>query len=400
MTRFSLALVLLLSLGCAGSPQADMAASGIPALRTEFQGYVDRHQTAGTVTLVARKGKILSLDAVGWQDIEAKVAMQPNSLFQIASMTKPVTAMGILMLEEEGKLSIEDPVEKHLPEFRGQQLITKKEGATITLGKPARPITIRDMLTHTSGLRGGTPPGFGDLYAKRNRTLAEATIAISQWPLEYEPGSKWAYCNTGIDTLGRIIEVCSGTSYEDFLAGRLFQPLGMRDTFFYPSDEHKSRIATLYKKDKDGLARSENFIGDAVGGRFPLPAGGLYSTAPDLMKLYQMLLDRGVVGGRRYLSETSIAKMTRNHTGDLRAGFTDGVQMGLGWQLVGTPTGVTEMLSPGTFGHGGAFGTQGWIDPKKEMIFILMVQRSGFPNGDASDLRKSLQTLAVAAIKD
>ncbi|HZE95531.1 MAG TPA: serine hydrolase domain-containing protein [Planctomycetota bacterium] len=377
-----------------------LRAQEIPGLKPEFQGYVDRHQTAGTVTLVARKGKILSLEAVGWGDLENKSPMKTDSIFQIASMTKPVTAIGILMLEEEGKLSTDDPVEKHLPEFRGQQLIVKKEGSTLTLGKPARPITVKDLLTHTSGLKGGYPPGFGELYSKRNRTLAESTIAISQWPLEFEPGTKWAYCNTGIDTLGRIIEVCSGKSYEAFLEERLFLPLGMKDTFFYPTDANKDRVAKLYRKDKDGLARSENFLGDAIGGRFPLPAGGMFSTAPDLLRLYQMMLDRGTAGGRRYLSEASVEKMTRNHTGDLRAGFTDGIQMGLGWQLVGTPTGVTEMLSPGTYGHGGAFGTQGWIDPKKEMVFILMVQRSGFPNGDASDLRKSLQSIAVAAIKD
>ncbi len=389
--------ILLCIVGCASARQDD--AKPTP-LRSEFQGYVDRHQTAGTVTLVARKGKVVSLEAVGWQDLEAKVPMKADSIFQIASMTKPVTAMGIAMLEEEGKLSIEDAVEKHLPEFRGQQIIQKREGATLTLGKPSRPITIKDLLTHTSGLRGGTPPGFGDLYSKRNRTLAEATIAISQWPLEFEPGTKWAYCNTGIDTLGRIIEVCSGKSYEAFLEERLFRPLGMKDTFFYPDPEQKKRVATLYKKDKDGLARSENFLGDAVGGKFPLPAGGMFSTAPDMMKLYQMVLQKGMADGKRYLSEAAVEKMTRNHTGELRAGFTDGIVMGLGWQIVGTPTGVTEMLSPGTFGHGGAFGTQGWIDPKKEMIFILMVQRSGFPNGDASDLRKSLQSLAVAAIKE
>ena len=404
MKRFALALTLAIS-ALAASPQTDPAPEGVDAtrlaaLKTEFQGYVDRHQAAGTVTLVARKGKVLRLDAVGWQDLEAKVPMKPDTIFQIASMTKPITAMGILMLEEEGRLSIEDPVEKHLPEFRGQQLILKRDGATVTLGKPARPITLRDLLTHTSGLRGSSPPGFGDLYPKRNRTLAEATIAISQWPLEFEPGTKWAYCNTGIDTLGRIIEVCSGKSYEDFLDERLFRPLGMRDTFFYPTEAQKARVATLYKKDGDGLARSENFIGDAVGGRFPLPAGGLFSTAPDLVKLYQMVLDGGTAGGRRYLSEASLAKMTRNHAGSLKAGFTDGIQMGLGWQLVGTPTGVTEMLSPGTYGHGGAFGTQGWIDPQKGMIFILLVQRNGFPNGDASDLRKSLQSIAVSALKD
>jgi len=398
--RFPLSLALLVSLGCAAPPPDEPAPAGIPALKREFQGYVDRHQTAGTVTLVARRGKVLSLDAVGWQDLEAKIPMRPDSIFQIASMTKPVTAMGILMLEEEGRLSIEDPVEKHLPEFRGQQLVLKREGASVTLGKPARPITIRDLLTHTSGLRGSSPPGFGDLYARRNRTLAEATIAISQWPLEFELGSRWSYCNTGIDTLGRIIEVCSGRSYEDFLAERIFRPLGMKDTFFYPSEAQRARIATLYKKDKDGLARSENFLGDAVGGRFPLPAGGMFSTAPDLFRFYQMVLDGGTAGGRRFLSEAGVAKMLRNHTGDLKAGFTDGVQMGLGWQLVGTPTGVTEMLSPGTYGHGGAFGTQGWVDPKRQMIFILMVQRAGFPNGDASDLRKSLQSIAVEAVRD
>jgi CubicO group peptidase (beta-lactamase class C family) len=389
--------VLLFIVGCASAAQDEAKLSPI---RAEFQSYVDRNQTAGTVTLVARKGKVVSLEAVGWQDLEAKVPMKTDSLFQIASMTKPVTAIGILMLEEEGKLSTDDAVEKHLPEFRGQQIIQKKEGAAITLGKPARPITLKDLLTHTSGLRGGPPPGFGDLYAKRNRSLAEATIAISQWPLEFEPGSKWAYCNTGIDTLGRVIEVCSGKSYENFLEERLFHPLGMKDTFFYPSLDQKARVATLYKKDKDKLARSDNFLGDAVGGRFPLPAGGLFSTAPDMVKFYQMMLNRGSSGGKRYLTEASVEKMTRNHTGELRAGFTDGIVMGLGWQIVGTPTGVTEMLSAGSYGHGGAFGTQGWIDPGKEMIFVLMVQRSGFPNGDASDLRKSLQSIAVAAFKE
>ena len=394
--RFRSAALILL-LGCAVPPQENGA---LPNVRTEFQNYVERRQTSGTVTLVAHKGRIVSLEAVGWQDLEAKTPMKPDTIFQIASMTKPITAMGIAMLEEEGKLSIDDPVEKHLPEFRGQQIIQKKDGATITLGKPSRPITIKDLLTHTSGLRGGFPAGFGDLYSKRNRTIGEATIAFSQWPLEFEPGTKWAYCNTGIDTLGRIIEVCSGKSYEAFLEERLFRPLGMKDTFFYPNPDQKARVATLYKKDKEGLARAENFLGDAVNGKFPLPAGGLFSTAPDLVKLYQMMLDRGTAGGRRYLSEAAIEKMVRNHTGDLRAGFTDGVVMGLGWQIVGKPVGVTEMLSPGTYGHGGAFGTQGWIDPGRGTIYILMVQRTGFPNGDASDLRKSLQSIAAAALKD
>jgi len=204
----------------------------------------------------------------------------------------------------------------------------------------------------------------------------------------------------GIDVLGRIIEVCSGKTYESFLEERLFRPLGMKDTFFYPAPEQKARVATLYKKDKDGIARSENFLGDAVGGKFPLPAGGLFSTAMDMSRIYTMMLHGGMIFGNKVLSEASIEKLTRNHTGELRAGFTDGIVMGLGFQVVDKPVGVTEMLSPGTFGHGGAFGTQSWADPKKGMIFILMVQRSGFPNGDASDLRQSLQTLGVAAFKE
>jgi CubicO group peptidase (beta-lactamase class C family) len=396
--RLACRLAIILCVGAFAFAQEDGAK--LSTLRAEFQGYVDRHEAAGTVTLVARKGKVLSLEAVGWQDIEVQMPMKADTIFQIASMTKPVTAMGISMLEEEGKLSIDDPVEKHLPEFRGQEVVRKKEGPAILLGEPSRPITIKDLLTHTSGLRREPPPGFADLYAKRNRTLAEATIAISQWPLEFEPGTQWSYSNAGIDTLGRIIEVCSGKSYEAFLEERLFHPLGMKDTFFYPSPEQKKRIAALYRKDKDGLARSESMLGDAVGGKFPMPAGGMFSTAPDMLKLYQMVLEGGTSGGKRYLCDRSIEKMTRNHTGSLRAGFTEGIVMGLGWQIVSTPTGVTEMLSSGTFGHGGALGTQGWIDPGKEMIFILMVQRTGFPNGDASDLRKSLQTIAVAALKE
>jgi CubicO group peptidase (beta-lactamase class C family) len=378
--------------------KAGLDPAKLSAIRVKMQEFVDQSQAAGIVTLVGRRGQLAHLDAVGFRDLESKDPMRPDTIFRIASMTKPVTAIGIQMLEEEGRLSIEDSVEKHLPEFKGQMLVKSKTPQETTLVKPSRPITIRDLLTHTSGLPGGPPIGLSDLYAKRHRTLAEAAIAYSQMPLQFEPGTKWSYCNAGIDTLGRIIEVLSGKSYEAFLDERLFKPLGMKDTFFYPTAERLKRAAKIYKKAATGLAPSENFIGDPIDGKFPLPAGGLYSTAADLAKLYQMMLNRGSLEGRRYLTEASVERMTKNHTGELRAGFTDGIVMGLGWQIVGMPTGVTEMLSPGAYGHGGAFGTQAWLDPKKEMYFVLLVQRSGFPNGDASDLRKSLQALAVAAI--
>jgi CubicO group peptidase (beta-lactamase class C family) len=401
MKRSARLLPLLLALGCTAAPPQTSTegfdAAKLAALKPAFEQFAARKQASGTVTLVGRGDRIAHLEAVGFRDLEASDPMRVDSLFQIASMTKPITALAVMMLQEEGRLSIDDPVEKILPEFRGQQLVKSREGAAVTLGKPARPITVKDLLTHTSGLNGGMPPGFADLYSKRDRTLAEVVPAIAARPLEFEPGTKWAYCNAGIDTLGRIVEVRSGKSFEAFLEERLFGPLGMKDTFFYPRSEHLGRIAKLYKKSGEGIAPSDGFLGSAMGGRFPLPAGGLYSTAPDLFRLYRMLLAGGQAGGRRYVSAATLAEMTRNQTGDLRAGFTDGIGMGLGFQVVVKPVGVTEMLSPGTYGHGGAFGTQGWIDPARKLIFILMVQRSGFPNGDASDLRRELQTIATGA---
>jgi CubicO group peptidase (beta-lactamase class C family) len=403
MTR-SLALLLAALAACV-APQEPASPAGLdPAklslIRSRMKEFVDRHEAAGIVTLVARHGRIAHLEAVGFRDLEAQDPMRTGTFFRIASMTKPITAVAIQMLEEEGKLSIEDPVEKHLPEFKGQLLVRSKTPQETVLVKPPRPITIQDLLTHTSGLPGGPPPGLSDLYAKRNRTLAEAAIAYSQMPLEFPPGSKWAYCNAGIDTLGRIVEVASGTSYEAFLQDRLFRPLGMKDTFFYPTPERLKETAVLYKKAGDGIARTDSFLGDVIDGKFPLPCGGLYSTATDLFRFYQMMLNGGTLDGRRYLSEASVEKMTQNHTGDFRAGFSEGVVMGLGWQIVGRPTGVTAMLSPGSYGHGGAFGTQGWLDPKRGMMMILLVQRVGFANGDASEPRKSFQELAVAALTD
>src|SRR5262249_38939376 len=186
-------------------------------VRARMQAFVDQQDIAGVVTVIGRRDAVLSFEAIGSQNLEKQQPMRKDSLFRIASMTKPITAIGILMLVDEGKLSVEDPVEKHLPEFRGQMLVAERNKDAVVLKKPSRPITIRDLLTHTSGLPGGMPPGLAELYTKRNRTLAEGAIAFSQQPLDFEPGSKWAYCNTGIDTLGRIIDVLSGQSYEDFL---------------------------------------------------------------------------------------------------------------------------------------------------------------------------------------
>jgi CubicO group peptidase (beta-lactamase class C family) len=392
-TTTGLVLLALLALPAHGDDRA-------APIRARMQAFVDQHDIAGAVTVVGRKDAIISYEAVGSLSLESGQPMAKDALFRIASMTKPITAVGIMILMDEGKLSIEDPVEKHLPEFKGQMLVTGRSKDAVTLGKPPRPITVRDLLTHTSGLPGGMPPGLSDLYLKRNHTLAEAVMAFSQRPLDFEPGSRWAYCNAGIDTLGRIIEVCSGRSYEDFLQQRVFTPLGMTDTTFFPTREQHRRVATTYGKKDGQLVPTPHAIIDLPpGSRYPLPAGGLYSTGADLAKVYQMMLGKGTLGQTRIVSPESVAAMTKVQTGDLKAGFTPGMGFGLGWGVVRVPEGVTAMLSPGTYGHGGAFGTQAWIDPQQDLFAILLIQRTGLPNSDASEMRKEFQRLAVEAIK-
>jgi CubicO group peptidase (beta-lactamase class C family) len=369
-------------------------------IRERMQSYVDRKIMSGAVTAVGSKAGIAHLEAIGLLKIETKQPMPVDALFRIASMTKPITAIGIMILQEEGKLSVDDPVEKHLPEFRGQRIVASRDGDSVTLKKPSRPITIRDLLTHTSGLPGGFPPGLSDLYQTRNRTLAEAVLVSSQQPLDFEPGSQWSYCNAGIDTLGRIIEVASGQSFEEFLTARVFRPLGMKDTTSFPTELQTPRIAGLYElKNGELIAANRPIVGPAQGAKHPIPAGGLYSTAADLAKLYQVMLNAGQVGSTRILSPESVRTMTRTQTGDLPCGFVPGMSFGFGWAVVKEPQGVTAMLSPGTFGHGGAFGTQAWIDPQQDVFVILMIQRVGLQNADGSELRKDLQQLAVDAIK-
>jgi CubicO group peptidase (beta-lactamase class C family) len=395
---FLLGAAVLFWAPCAFAGEPDPAKLSV--IHERMQKFVDQGQIAGAVTVVGTSRGIVSHEAVGSLSLEPNNEMPKDALFRIASMTKPITAIGIMILVDEGKVSVEDPVEKYLPEFRGQMMVAGKTDDTVTLTKPPRPITLRDLLTHTSGLP-NFPPGLPDLYARRNRTLAEATLVMSQRPLDFKPGEKWAYCNPGIDTLGRIIEVVSGQSYETFLSQRVFEPLGMNDTVFRPGKEQLARLAGLYEIKEGKLVEAARpLIGSAVEAKHPIPAGGLFSTGADLAKVYRMMLGKGKLGDKRILSEGSVATMTKLQTGDLPCGFVPGMGFGFGWAVVKEPQGVTEMLSPGTFGHGGAFGTQGWIDPKKDLFMILLIQRSGLPNADASEMRRELQTVAVGALRD
>jgi CubicO group peptidase (beta-lactamase class C family) len=368
-----------------GSGMDSVKISEIPM---RMQQFVNEKKIAGAVTLVARNGQIASFEAVGFQDIEKKIPMHRNTIFRIASMTKPFAAVAIMMLSEEGKLQITDPVGKYLPEFRNMWLLSETTEEKKILIRPERQITILDILTHTSGLA-ALP---SDISVN---SIKEYILVVSQHPLQFEPGSKWKYGGSGITTAARIVEIISGKPYEVFLSERIFKPLGMKNTSFSLPDDNENRVAALYHPAADSSLEAIE-APDLYG--FPRPEGGLISTAYDIYIWMQTLLNKGVYNGTRILTEASVNEITRIQTGDLTTGFTDGMSFGLAVGIVRKPAGVTAMLSKGTFGHGGAFGTQNWADPLNNTIYILMIQRQGFGNGDASDIRKAFQQTATDAI--
>ena len=390
--------------------RAGLDPAKLPALREALQKFVDDRQIAGAVTVIGRRGHIGSLEVVGFRDLETQAPMKADTVFRIASMTKIATSVAVMMLDEAGKLSVDDPVEKLLPEFRGLKLVhrAKPDDELFKLVEPARKITIKDLMTHTSGMHCQNPPGFKDLGQKKDRTLAEAVIAFSQQPLDTQPGTTWKYCGTAFETLGRLVEVASGRRFEAFLTERLFRPLNMRDTGFRLTPAQRQRLAVNYKRDTEAPAprvvRSDS-QGPGPDNKviYTSPGGGLYSTATDYAALLQMLLDKGKArGGKALLKPETVAKMTSVHfkppkPGD-KVGFSPGLGMGLGVQVVMTPTEVTEALSPGSFGHGGAHGTQAWADPVTGAYYVLMIQRQDFGNGDQSDVRRALQKLGSAAL--
>lgn len=358
----------------------------IPVL---LQQFVNKKKIAGAVTLIARNGQIAGFEAVGFQNIEKGTPISKNTVFRIASLSKPFAAAAIMMLSEEGKLQLDDPVEKYLPEFRNMWLVTERTREKALLIRPKRQITIRDILTHTSGLA-ALP---ADVPVN---SIREYAMVISQLPLQLEPGSQWKYSGSGITTAARIVEVISKKPYEVFLSERIFTPLGMRNTSFSPSKESLSRISSLYHPTADSLGLEAYDAPDWSS--FPRPEGGLFSTAADIFKWMQTFLNKGIFNGKRILTEKSVMEMTTIQTSDLETGFTEGMSYGLGFGIVRNPSGVTAMLSKGTFGHGGAFGTQSWADPLSNTVYILMIQRQGFGNGDASDIRNSFQKIAAEAI--
>jgi len=393
---------LVVALLLAAAPLlADPAAVGMdPAyldrIAPRMQQFVDMKSAAGYVTLVARRGQIVHHHAVGTQDIEADRPMREDSIFQIASMTKPITAAGIMILMEEGKLAVTDTVETHLPEFRGLKMAIARDADTVTLGPPPRKITIRDLITHTSGLPGGFPAGLSEIFATRDRTLAEAVAVYSQQPLQFEPGTRWQYSNMGLATLGRIIEVLSGKRYQDFLSERIFGPLGMKDSFFFPAPDRYDRLSAVYSIADGELERADVPV-RREGAKYPAPEGGLYSTAADLFRFYQMMLNGGTLSGARILSPGTVELMTQLHTGDITAGFAPGMGFGYGWTVVRNVDGTFRGNSIGTYGHGGAYRTYGFIDPHKQLIGIILFQKQGGGGDLAPEINAFIQ-MANAAI--
>jgi CubicO group peptidase (beta-lactamase class C family) len=370
----------------------ERAAPRIDAVAAAMERFVKDREIAGAVTVVADSDRILHLHSTGMADIAAEKPMRPDTILWIASMTKPIAGTAVAMLVEEGKLSIEDPVEKHLPEFA-----KLKDRDANRDGKPAR-VTIRHLLTHTSGMA-----EISRDEAAKTTDLAGLVPLYVEKPVAFAPGSRWAYCQSSINTAARIVEVASGKSFVDFLDERLFRPLGMKDTTFYLTDAQLSRLAKTYTRTKAGeLEEGENFVllgkSPTSRDRFPAANGGLFSTANDYVRFCQMIVRGGEYGGKQLLKPESVRAMTAVLTGDLKTGFTDGNGWGLGWCVVRKPQGPTAMLSPGTFGHGGAHGTQAWIDPEKKRVYLLMVQRTNFPNADASDVRQAFQAAAAESL--
>jgi CubicO group peptidase (beta-lactamase class C family) len=352
--------------------------------------FVKDQAFAGAVTLVASKDKVLSLETVGYSDLAAKRPMRADDLFLICSMTKVFTAAGVMMLVDEGKLNLDDPVEKYLPQFKGQMVAVREADGRVQLKKPAHPITIKNLLTHTSGL----PTKTNGLIP-----LSESVPQHAAKPLGFEPDTQWLYSNVGINTAGRIIEVVSGMPYGEFIEKRLVAPLGLKDTTFWPTPAQAARIAKPYQR-KKGTDELEF----ARMGAYPTPSSdhkcvaqpcsGLFSTASDIGRFCQMFLQGGMANGTRILSQQSVRQMTIVQTGkiDLHGSPVEGC--GLGWRVAKKAPGTADTLSVGTFSHGGALKTGMWVDPRRQLVLVLMMQLN---SPQRAECQRALTKAALAA---
>jgi CubicO group peptidase (beta-lactamase class C family) len=364
-------------------------------LHAGMQAFVDRHEAGGIVTLMAREGKVVDVHASGFQDVESRTPMKTDTIFRIASMSKPITSVAVMMLYEEGKLLLTDPVSKFIPAFKNTRVMG--EGGALVPAR--REITIRDLLSHRAGISYGFLNGgpVGDAYRKEgvtdgltvtSLTLQEGIDKLAAQPLMAQPGAAWNY-SLSVDVLGRVVEVASGTPFDVFLRDRIFKPLGMTDTSFEVPDSKWSRMATVYSPNGSGGIRpmkDPEMFGNTnmspiasykAPKKYFSGGAGLTSTSRDYARFALMLAGGGALDGVRLLSPKTIEMMTASHTSDLPPGglIGSGANFGLGFRVVMDVAATQTAGSPGMYGWSGIYGTTFWVDPKEQLVAIMMVQR-------------------------
>jgi CubicO group peptidase (beta-lactamase class C family) len=384
-----------------GKPEdVGLSSERLQRINDVMQRYIGAKEIAGAVTVVARRGKITHFEAHGMADLESKAPMRKDGVFRIASMSKPVTGVAILMLVEEGKVRLTDPASRFIPEFTDTKVAVVKSGPEgtapapsgrgrggpppeITLVPASRPITIRDLLTHTSGL-GSNGPGARETNRVAPRNPAENLAAhipkLGGAPLDFQPGTEWRYSGLeGIDTLGRIVEIASGLTFDQFLRQRIFEPLGMKDTTFVPTEDRQPRFVSLYGRSPEGVLTKGETPSWLATKTYFSGGAGLWSTPEDYTQFAQMLVNGGQLNGKRLLGPRTVELMGSNHVGDLYAvsgAGRRGMGFGLTVEVVMDPVAANQRRSAGSFGWDGAFGTHFWVDPKEQIAAVLMIQRS------------------------
>lgn len=375
------------SLPTAKAEDVGFSADRLQRIHETVQRHIDAHDIDGAVTLVARQNRVAHFEAQGVMDLDSGKPMAKDSLFWIASMSKPITGTAILMLMEEGKLRLTDPVSKFIPEFRGLKVAVMEERNGRVGSAPDQPqfytvpasreITIRDLLTHTSGLVSGGPASRVEaekIARKPGETLADYIPRLGSVPLDFQPGTRWSYSpSAGFDTLGRIVEIVSGQTYDQFLRRRIFEPLGMKDIFFHPPEDRLPRVAATYHRDPNALTKvdMQSRLNNTT---YFSGAGGLMTDAEEYLQFGEMLLNGGQWNGKRLLSPKTVELMSSVHASDTLPGRPKGRSFGLSVQVITDPIAANYRVSEGSYGWDGAFGTHFWIDPKEKVVGILMIQ--------------------------
>ncbi len=370
--------------------------------------YVDKNWIAGASAIIVKDGKIIYHKGTGYNDNNLKTSIPKDGIFRIASQTKAITSVAVMILYEEGKLLLDDPLSKYIPEFRKQSVLDKfnKQDSSYTTVSSKREVTIRHLLNHTSGI---DYPGIGSesmqaIYTKADipsgiatgqRQLSTEMKKLAALPLAHHPGEKWTY-GLNTDVLGYLVEVVSGMSFDKFLTQRIFEPLGMKDTYFYLPKEKQNRLLTLYTEDSlKKLVKNTDKNADFPNkpGTFLSGGAGLSSTLYDYAVFLQMLLNGGIYNGNRILSPAIVRMMTSNQIGDLNLGSK---KFGLGFGIATERTTSQEPVSEGTYDWGGYFGSNYWVDPKQKLIGMIMTQQ--VPNSHG-DLMTKFKVLVYSALE-